>query len=124
MPNKRLEMFDLKDYLLSLKNVSLKKTFGKHQDVYFVKLDLAEDEQTEDIFAVVDYQYKIDQIMLKSEPDLAEVLRGKYESVSAATNLNPKIWSTFILSGQLTDEELIDLIDHSYRLTKQGFKGQ
>ena len=113
-------MFDLKGYLLSLEAVNLKRPFGDSTDVYFVEVEV-DGRVRDEIFAVVDHQYKIDQLTIKSEVELANVLREKYETVSASTILNPKVWSTFILSGQLSDQELIDLIDHSYRLTKQGF---
>jgi predicted DNA-binding protein (MmcQ/YjbR family) len=34
-------------------------------------------------------------------------------------HLNKKHWNTVILSGQLTQQEVFDLIDHSYNLVVQ-----
>ena len=40
----------------------------------------------------------------------------KYETVLAGYHLNKKHWNTIICSGQLGDDEMQDLIRHSYLL--------
>jgi predicted DNA-binding protein (MmcQ/YjbR family) len=55
-------------------------------------------------------------ISLKCDPKLAEVLREKYESVMPGYHLNKKHWNTIVLSGQLSWDEVKDLILHSYQL--------
>lgn len=56
------------------------------------------------------------RLSLKCDPQLAELLREKYESVLPGYHLNKKHWNTIICSGQLDDAELRDLIRHSYEL--------
>ena len=56
------------------------------------------------------------RLSLKCDPQLAEVLREKYESVMPGYHLNKKHWNTIILSGQLPWEEVQGLITHSHSL--------
>ncbi len=60
------------------------------------------------------------KLSLKCDPQLGEVLRGKYESVLPGYHLNKKHWVTLVLSGQLSNEEVIDLINHSYDLVTKS----
>jgi predicted DNA-binding protein (MmcQ/YjbR family) len=60
------------------------------------------------------------RLSLKCDPQLAELLREKYESVLPGYHLNKKHWNTIICSGQLADDELRDLIRHSYELVTTG----
>ena len=56
------------------------------------------------------------QISLKCDPQLAQTLRERYESVMPGYHLNKKHWNTIVLTGQLEWEEVQDLIRHSYNL--------
>ncbi len=58
------------------------------------------------------------RISLKCDPQLAELLREKYESVLPGYHLNKKHWNTIICSGQVPPDELADLIRHSYELVR------
>jgi len=55
-------------------------------------------------------------ISLKCDPELAKVLREKYETVLEGYHLNKKHWNTILLTGQLSWEEVSGLILHSYNL--------
>jgi predicted DNA-binding protein (MmcQ/YjbR family) len=44
------------------------------------------------------------------------VLRQRYETILPGYHLNKKHWNTIILTGQLSREEVQDLIRHSYYL--------
>jgi predicted DNA-binding protein (MmcQ/YjbR family) len=59
------------------------------------------------------------RISLKCDPQLAQHLREKYESVMPGYHLNKKHWNSIVLSGQLSWEEVQDLIRHSYQLVVQ-----
>jgi predicted DNA-binding protein (MmcQ/YjbR family) len=61
-------------------------------------------------------------ISLKCDPQLAVLLREKYESVMEGYHLNKKHWNTILLTGQVPDQEVKDLIVHSYNLVV-GLKG-
>jgi predicted DNA-binding protein (MmcQ/YjbR family) len=67
-------------------------------------------------FAYLETSKVLLRISLRSDPHLAKVLRDKYIEVSPGHKLNPKIWNTIILSGQLSIDEIKALILHSYQL--------
>lgn len=68
------------------------------------------------MFALIAMGSKPVRVSLKCDPQLAETLREEYESVLSGYHLNKKHWNTIICSGQLDDEQIKDLIRHSYQL--------
>ncbi len=72
------------------------------------------------MFALVREKKLPVQLSLKCDPLLAETLREKYESVLPGYHLNKKHWNTILLTGQLSWEEIKDLINHSYDLVKSS----
>lgn len=68
------------------------------------------------MFALMDEKKEPVNLSLKCDPLLAQTLRERYESVLPGYHLNMKHWNTLILTGQLTWEEIQDLIRHSYQL--------
>ncbi len=105
---------EVEDYILSMPAAWLDYPFGEGVAVY----------KTTDnkMFALIGEKSDPLQLSLKCDPKLAEVLREKYESVMPGYHLNKKHWNTLILSGQLTGEEVKDLIRHSYELVTGGLK--
>jgi predicted DNA-binding protein (MmcQ/YjbR family) len=97
--------------LLSKEGAWLDYPFGEHVAVY--KVGKAEGAK---MFALVDEKATPARISLKCDPQLAEVLRERYESVLPGYHLNKRHWNTVILSGQLSEQEVLDLIEHSYQL--------
>lgn len=81
--------------------------FGENTAVYKVN---------DKMFALVKENSDPVQLSLKCDPLLAETLREKYETVLPGYHLNKKHWNTIILTGQLSWEEIQDLIRHSYQL--------
>lgn len=59
-------------------------------------------------------------LSLKCDPQLAKLLREKYETVMEGYHLNKKHWNTLLLTGQLPMEEVFALILHSYILVTEG----
>ena len=101
----------VEDYVLSMPNARLDYPFGKDVAVY----------KTDDkMFALIDEKSDPIRISLKCDPLLAQTLRERYESVLPGYHLNKKHWNTIILSGQLTWEEIQDLIRHSYNLVAEA----
>lgn len=98
---------EVEDYILSMPNTRLDYPFGKDVAVYKVR---------EKMFALIAEGKDPVQLSLKCDPELAKVLREKYESVLPGYHLNKKHWNTLILSGQLSWDEVKDLIRHSYDL--------
>lgn len=98
-------------YLLGLPNTKLTYPFGKEAAVYKVTV-----KNEDKMFALIAEGSDPVRISLKCDPQLAEVLRGKYETVLPGYHLNKKHWNTVILTGQLPWEEVKGLIDLSYKL--------
>jgi len=97
----------VEEHILSMPNARLDYPFGKDVAVYKVG---------DKMFALIAEGKTPVNLSLKCDPNLAETLRTKYESVQPGYHLNKKHWNTLILSGQLSWEEVQDLIRHSYDL--------
>jgi predicted DNA-binding protein (MmcQ/YjbR family) len=54
------------------------------------------------------------RVSLKCDPDWAELLRNAYAAVQPGYHLNKKHWNTIVLDGSVPDNELEELIEHSY----------
>lgn len=88
-------------------NAKLDYPFGKDVAVY--KVD-------DKMFALIAEGSNPVRLSLKCDPQLATLLRAKYESVLPGYHLNKKHWNTLLLTGQLSWEEVQDLIRLSYNL--------
>ncbi len=97
----------VEDYILSMPKARLDYPFGEEVAVYKVG---------DKIFALILEDKQPVQLSLKCDPELSKVLREKYETVMPGYHLNKKHWNTIILSGQLTWDEVKDLVRHSYNL--------
>lgn len=109
-------MMTRKEYdelLLGYPNTWLDFPFGEGTSVYKVGDREAGEGK---MFALIDDSSNPLRISLKCDPQLALVLREKYESVVAGYHLNKKHWNTIIATGQLGDDEIKDLIRLSYNL--------
>lgn len=97
----------VEEYVLSMPNARLEYPFGEGVAVYKVG---------DKMFALISEGKDPVNISLKCDPQLANILREKYETVMPGYHLNKKHWNTLILSGQLPWEEVQALIRHSYDL--------
>jgi predicted DNA-binding protein (MmcQ/YjbR family) len=97
----------VEEYVLSMPNAVREYPFG--EDVAVYKVD-------DKMFALMSEAKEPITLSLKCDPVLAETLREKYETVLQGQHLNKKHWNTIILTGQLSWEEVCDLIRHSYQL--------
>ena len=102
---------EVEEYILSMPNAWLDYPFGEGVAVYKVG---------EKMFALVPENKNPINISLKCDPQLAVLLREKYESVMPGYHLNKKHWNTIVLSGQLPWEEIQGFIRHSYELVVNG----
>ena len=101
---------EFEKYILGLPGVWLDHPFG--DDVAVYKLGEPEGK----IVAIVQKNSKPLRVSLRCDPLLAKNLRDKYETVLPGENLNKKHWNTIICSGQLGDDEILDLARLSYEL--------
>ncbi len=97
----------VEEYVLSMPNAVLDYPFGEGVAVYKVN---------DKMFALIEEGKDPVRLSLKCDPLLAQKLRSEYESVLPGYHLNKKHWNTMVLSGQLSWEEVQDLIRHSYNL--------
>jgi predicted DNA-binding protein (MmcQ/YjbR family) len=104
---------EVETYLLSMPNTVLDYPFGEGVAVY--KIGGPDGK----MFALVKEGSDPVNISLKCDPQLAQTLREKYESVMPGYHLSKKHWNTILLSGQLSWEEVQDLIRHSYLLVSE-----
>ena len=102
-----MRLDELDRILLSYKNVVKSFPYGEKISVYKAN-DL--------LFALLENSTSPLRISLRCDEQLAKLLRDKYETVLPGQKLNQKKWNTIILSGQLSDDEVIDLIRHSYNI--------
>ena len=104
---------ELEQYLLSFPNTWLDYPFGEDAAVY--KIGHKETGGGK-MFAIVGEKSDPVRISLKCDPQLAVTLREKYESIVPGYHLNKKHWNTVICTGQLSQDEVFDLIRLSYNL--------
>ena len=99
----------VEDYILSMPNARLDYPFGEGVAVYKVG---------DKMFALISEGKDPVRLSLKCDPELAIVLREKYDEVMPGYHLNKKHWNSLVLSGQLAREEVQGFIRHSYELVK------
>ena len=68
------------------------------------------------MFALVTLGPAPGSVSLKCDPDLAVGLRRRYAAITAGYHLSKRHWNTVTLDGSVPDDELLDLIGHSYEL--------
>ncbi|HUD03316.1 MAG TPA: MmcQ/YjbR family DNA-binding protein [Patescibacteria group bacterium] len=101
----------VEEYILSMPNAKLDYPFGKEVAVY---------KSNDKMFALIAEGSDPVRLSLKCDPQLAILLREKYETVLVGYHLNKKHWNTILLTGQLPWEEIQGLIRHSYELIKEN----
>ncbi len=105
----------VEEYILSMPNTRLDYPFGEGVAVYKTgPLDSGK------MFALIPEDKTPVNLSLKCDPQLAKLLREKYETVMEGYHLNKKHWNTILLTGQLPWEEVQALILHSYILVTEG----
>jgi predicted DNA-binding protein (MmcQ/YjbR family) len=101
----------VEEYILSMPNAKLDYPFGEDVAVY---------KAGDKMFALIPEHKKPVSLSLKCDPQLAVLLREKYETVMEGYHLNKKHWNTILLTGQLPWDEVQALILHSYILVTEG----
>jgi predicted DNA-binding protein (MmcQ/YjbR family) len=68
------------------------------------------------MFALVPLEGSPASVSLKCAPDLAADLRARHPAVRPGYHLNKQHWNTVDLDGSIDEDELREMIDHSYQL--------
>ena len=119
---------EIQEFILSQPNSWLDFPFGPEVEVYKtgpqgngnVDAEGTDDKQKSKMFALIDAKKDPVNLSLKCEPVLSDVLREKFVSVMPGYHLNKKHWNTIVCSGELSEQELQDLITLSHRLVTEG----
>lgn len=108
---------EIEDYLLAMPDTWLDFPFGEEVSVYKVG-----DKSTKEgkMFALIAEGSNPLRVSLKCDPQLAIVLREKFEAVLPGYHLNKKHWNTILCTGQVPDEDLKSLMTLSYNLAKNS----
>jgi predicted DNA-binding protein (MmcQ/YjbR family) len=72
------------------------------------------------VFALVSLDGDAGSVNLKCNPELALELRARYSAVRPGYHQDKRHWNTVDLDGSLDDDELREMIDHSYGLVVDG----
>jgi predicted DNA-binding protein (MmcQ/YjbR family) len=99
---------EIEEYILTMPGARLDYPFGDEVAVYKAANDK--------MFALIQEGSSPVKLSLKGDPQLNQLLRERYESVQPGWHLNKKHWNTVLVTGQLSDDELQDLIRHSFEL--------
>ena len=70
------------------------------------------------MFALVDHLNGRLHITLKCEPIRADFLRQTFEDIISGYHMNKEHWNTVYIGGDVPLEEIYDMVQHSYDLTK------
>ena len=77
------------------------------------------------MFALIDIRSGRLYINLKCDPFKADFLRSIFEDVAPGWHMNKTHWNTVYVDGDVPEQELYDMIAHSYDLIKpKAGKGQ
>lgn len=104
---------ELRDYALSLKNVSESFPFGEDTLVF---------KTNDKIFLLVSLSTSPLQFNVKCDPEKALELREQYSSVLPGYHMNKKHWNTVIVDGSLLQSQLKAFIKDSYGLVARKTK--
>jgi predicted DNA-binding protein (MmcQ/YjbR family) len=72
------------------------------------------------MFALVSLDAPPGTASLKCDPGLAVELRARYAAITAGYHLSKRHWNTITLDARVPEDELLDLVDHSYDLVVKG----
>ncbi|MFC4599680.1 MmcQ/YjbR family DNA-binding protein [Cohnella hongkongensis] len=95
---------------LAKTGVSLRHPFAPDLPVLFVGSKM---------FALLGHTGDRESVNLKADPEEAWMLRQQYAgSVLPGYHMNKKHWNTVILDGTVPDDEVLAMLEQSYRLVR------
>ena len=68
------------------------------------------------MFALLPHDAQPPTVNLKCDPEWSELLRKAYDAVQPGYHQNKKHWNTIVLDGSVPDDEVEELVAHSYEL--------
>ena len=105
---------DLRNYVISLKDVAESFPFGEDTLVF---------KTNDKIFLLVSLSSSPLQFNVKCDPEKAIELREQYSCILPGYHMNKKHWNTIIVDGTLSQSQLKNFIKDSYDLiSKKSIK--
>jgi predicted DNA-binding protein (MmcQ/YjbR family) len=103
----------IRKYLLSKPATIEELPFGPEALVYKV---------VDKMYTLIAWEENPIYISVKCDPDWAVSLRNTYPAIKPAYHFNKKHWNMVYLDGTITDDQIKELIDHSYLLVIKKLK--
>lgn len=72
------------------------------------------------VFAIHQPHSEPPTVTLKCDPERARQLREQYRSVVPGYHVNKWLWNTIDLDGDVPDDDILDLVHHSYEQVVAG----
>jgi predicted DNA-binding protein (MmcQ/YjbR family) len=72
------------------------------------------------VFAILHPEDDNPRVTLKCDPSLALELRAQFPAVSEGYHTNKKHWNTVLLDGTVPEDEVRDMVEHSYDRVVDG----
>jgi predicted DNA-binding protein (MmcQ/YjbR family) len=102
-----LEREDLRAHCLSQRGASEDFPFGPEAAVYKVGGKM---------FALIPVGPGTSSVSLKCDPVRAVMLRDTFPAITAGYHLNKRHWNSIAIDGSVPDDDVFEMIDHSYEL--------
>jgi len=108
-----MDLDEIRSYLSTKDFVTEELPFGPEALVFKVMGKM---------FALVAWEENPLYISVKCNPDRANALRASYSSIKPAYHMNKRHWNMIYIDGELTNNQIKEMIDHSYELVVKGMK--
>ena len=111
--NKAMDFQTLRRHLLNHPGAYEDRPFGPQALVFKVMGKM---------FALVPLTDDRNDVTLKCDPVLAELLRNEFPEVRPAYHMNKRHWNMIDMDGDIPDGRVFEMIDDSYALVVKGLK--
>ena len=91
-------------------DVEVRNPFGKELDAYYYN---------DVLFAIWYVDKRPARVSLRCDYKLSRDIRERYESVLRGQNLDHRKWNTLIITEQLGEQFVLDMIRHAQEIAKQ-----
>ena len=108
-----MKIEELRNYLLGKRGTEEELPFGPQALVYKVLGKM---------YALVAWEKDPLYISLKCDPERANALRATYPAIRGAYHMNKTHWNMVYMDNSLTNDQITELIDHSYNLVVERLK--
>jgi predicted DNA-binding protein (MmcQ/YjbR family) len=108
-----MKLEQIRKYLLSKKGTTEELPFGPDALVFKVYGKM---------YALIAWEDNPIYISMKCDPDRAVALRETYPAIKPAYHFNKTHWNMVYIDGTLTNDQITELIDHSYDLVVNKLK--